>query len=199
MPDLLALWLMGLVVIGLGTDLVVAGLSGLAHLQSTAWYEPLPALIGGTTIALTGILLARVTGDYRVLIVGPGHATLTWTIARLITVRVVNIDVQRVVVQHDIWRMSVGSTDRVILEGQGRVHVVVEVVSNAPPTGSFKVYNSWRVGPASQLVPRNGNGSGRTVSPLILGLAKALAEAARVSIVLRLGTARGPLVAIGGD
>jgi hypothetical protein len=59
MPDSLAMWLMGLVFIVIATVLVVAGLSGLAHVRSTAWYEPLLALLGGTMFALIGIPVAR--------------------------------------------------------------------------------------------------------------------------------------------
>ena len=68
-----------------------------------------------------------------------------------------------------------------------------------PPAGTFKLYDGWRVGAASEFVPDVGAISERGASPVIVGLARALAEAAVAPLVLRVGTARGPLIAIGSD
>lgn len=198
MPDNLTFALMGFVSVLLGGAAAFIGLGGLLQGGFLNWPSDMMAILVGAVFVALGVPLLLRTADYRVIIVGPGRATVAWTILRIVVVRSVTMDVRRIVVQHDIWSDRVGSTDRVILEGQDRVQRVL-AVSNVPPAGTFKLYNGWRVGSASEFVPDVGVSSERGASPVILGLARALAEATAAPLVLRVGTARGPSIAIGSD
>lgn len=136
--------------------------------------------------------------DLRSITVTPGRATVAWRLFRR-SIRSLTLDVRCVVIQQDLWRNGKGSTDRVVLEGQEKTHNVA-TLWNIPPTGCFKspFYKSCG-GPASELLAPDGFSDERTVSPLMLDLAKALAGVASVPIVHRVGQTHGPWVTIGGD
>lgn len=148
---------------------------------------------------LGGGWLIRWVTDLRSITVTPGRATVAWRLFRM-RIRLLSFNVQLVAVHQDVWRGSTGSTDRVVLHGQEQMHTVASVW-NVPGAGSFKPpLSNWPLGAASEPFAHGGVSDERTVSPLILDLAKALASAASVPMILRAReTRRRPRLTIGGD
>jgi hypothetical protein len=134
--------------------------------------------------------------DLRSITLTRGRATVTWRLFRR-SIRSLTFNVRCVVIQQDLWRNGRGSTDRVVLECQEKKHTVA-TLWNIPPTRSFKPPLNWRLGAGSEFLARRGVSDERAVSPVIFDLAKALAGAASVPIVVRVGETRGPWVTIGG-
>jgi hypothetical protein len=144
--------------------------------------ESLLGLVIPLLVALSGGWLIRWLVDLRSITVTPGRATVVWRLFGR-PMRSFTFDVLLVVVHQVVWRDGSGSTDRVVLQGQERTHTVA-AVWNMPPAGSFKFpFRDWRVGLASQLVAHGGSTDERTISPLMLDLAKSLASAASVPTV----------------
>jgi hypothetical protein len=179
-----------------GSALIGAGALGLIHDLSANWSKSMIEILAGSLLVGPTLWLGHFALASRVVVVGPGRAvvalSLLWWTLRLST-----YDVRFIVIHHEVWTGGDGSTDTVILEGRSGRYVV-ESVSNMCRSGTF-TGPAWRIGPGSEDEPRLGSGSERTVSPLIIGLARALGERTLAPIVLQVGEIAGPPIRLGSD
>jgi hypothetical protein len=162
------------------------------------WPGTLLIFFASLLFVLVGGLDIRWLIDLRSIKVTPGRVTVAWRLFRT-RIRSLSFNVQLVAVHQDMWRDGAGSTDRVVLQGKDQTYTVTEVW-NMPPVGSFKPpFNDWPLGAASEPFAHGAGIDERTVSPLMLELAKALASAASVPMILRARETRRPWFSIGGD
>jgi hypothetical protein len=189
--SLIILWavLVGSVLIGVGS-------LWLIHDPSANWSMSMIEILAGSLLVGPTLWLGHFALASRVMVVGPGRAVVALSLLWW-TVRLSTYDVRFIVIHHQVWTDGDGSTDTVVLEGHSGRYVV-ESVSNMCRSGTF-TGPVWRIGPGSEDEPRLGGGSARTVSPLILGLARALGERTLAPIVLQVGETAGPLIRLGGD
>jgi hypothetical protein len=94
-------------------------------------------------------------------------------------------------VRSDAGSLALCMPDNLTLALMGFVSVflsgaaaVIGLGGLVPPAATFKLYDGWRVGSASEFVPDVGASSERGASPVILGLARALARATVAWIAL---------------